>query len=162
MIWSSRCLMKLKWSLLFVALLISSPLIAVLNITNVVNPVFGDVLSGASGRNFILGTNGLISGANSGDYISGASAGSLLITGDQAQSISIIASNLTANGGITIANVTCNYDNTGDVNCVTGLTGAQPTVGGKTLLIGLEINTTQTHSDNDAPAPTFDIDVIFI
>lgn len=160
---STPCLMKpTRWLLLLACVLMSNSIMAVLNITNVVNPVFGDILSGASGRNFILGTNGVISGSNAGDYISGASAGSLLITGDQAQSISIVASNLTTDGGVSIANVTCNYDSGGDQDCVAGLTGAQPTLGGKTLLIGLEINTTQTHSDNDSSSPSFDIDVIFI
>lgn len=158
----AHCFIALQWPLLLTGILLSSPVIAILTLTSVVNPNFGDILSGASGRNFILSTSGIISGTNASDYISGASAGSLVITGDLAQSVSITATNLLANGGISIANVTCNYDNTGDQDCIVGLTGAQPTLAGKTLLIGLEINTTQIHNDTDTPAPSFDITVNYI
>ena len=129
---------------------------------SVVNPTFGDLLGGASGRNFIVGTTGAISGADAGDYITGAAAGSVFITGSDTNSIDILATNLTANGGVTIANVTCNYDATGDADCDVGFTAAPPTKTGKTLLIGLEINTTQVHGDNVTAAPSFDIVVNYI
>lgn len=130
--------------------------------SNLVSPAFGDLLAGASGRNFILGTNGFISGTDAADYISGAAAGSLLITGDPVQSISIQASNLTADGGVSIVNVTCNYDATGDQDCITGFSASPPTAAGKTLLLGVEINTTTTHGDNNTASPSFDIVVNYI
>jgi len=133
-----------------------------LGFSSLVNPAFGDLLAGTSGRNFILGTNGAISGTDAVDYISGAMAGSLVITGDPAQSISIQASNLTADGGVNIVNVTCNYDASGDQNCVTGFTGSPPTNAGKILLMGVEINTTTTHGDNDTASPSFDIVINYI
>ena len=129
---------------------------------SVVNPTFGDLLGGASGRNFILGTTGAISGADAGDYIAGAAAGSVLITGSDNDSIDILATNLTANGGVTIANVTCNFDAGGDSDCDVGFSAGPPTKTGKTLLIGVEINTTQMHGDNATASPTFDIVVNYI
>jgi len=135
---------------------------AVVVLSSVVNPAFGDLLGGASGRNFILGTNGVVSGSNAADYVSGAYAGSLLITGNASQSISVQATNLTANGGVSIANVTCNYNGGGDTDCVAGFTGVPPDVTGKTLLIGVEINTTTIHGDNATASPGFDVVVNYI
>ena len=130
--------------------------------SSLVNPAFGDLLAGASGRNFILGTNGSISGTNAADYIRGAAAGSILISGDPSTSISIQASNLTADGGVSIVNITCNWDATGDQDCVTGFSATPPTSAGKVLLLGVEITTTTTHGDNDTAAPSFDIVVNYI
>ena len=148
--------------LLALGLLITADIFATVAFSSLSNPTFGDLLSGASGRNFILGTNGAISGANAGDYISGATAGSILITGNGTQSISIQATNLTANGGVSIANVTCNYNASGDSDCVLGVTGSPPDAIGKTLLIGMEINTTMTHGDNATASPGFDLVVNYI
>lgn len=155
---------SLYWLVLALSIIVSANVFAALKaitFSNLVNPTFGDLLGGVSGRNFILGTNGTISGANAGDYISGAAAGSVHISGSSKASISIQATNLTANGGVSIANVTCNYDATGDNDCVLGFTGAEPKSSGKTLLIGLEINTTTAHGDATA-APSFDIVISYI
>jgi len=131
------------------------------SLSNAVNPSFGMLLGGASGRDFILNTDGTISGTNAADYLSGAVAGSLTISGTNGAAISILATNLSSNGGVTIVNVTCNYDNTGDQDCVLGFsTVASPGVG-KNMSIGLEINTTQVHGDA-TPAPSFDIVVSYI
>jgi len=151
-----------QYLLFFLGMLVTANIFATVAFSSLVSPAFGDFLGGASGRNFILGTNGAITGINAGDYISGATAGSMLITGNGTQSISIQATNLTASGGVTIAGVTCNYDAGGDLDCVSGFVGSPPNAQGKTLLIGLEINTTTTHGDNNTASPGFDIVVNYI
>ena len=130
--------------------------------SSIINPSFGDLLGGASGRNFILSTNGTISGANASDYLFGAAAGSALITGQANTSIDILATNLTADGGVTIANVTCNYGGAGDQDCDVGFTGSPPKPSGQTLLIGVEINTTIVHGDNVTASPSLDIVINYI
>ena len=126
-----------------------------------VNPSFGKILGGPAGRDIILNTDGTIGGTNAADYLYGAVAGSLTISGDNNAAIDILATNLSSNGGVTIVNVTCNYNNTGDQDCDLGFsTVAQPGRGAD-MSIGLEINTTQVHDDATA-APTFDIVVNYI
>jgi len=156
--------MKLRLAWLMAGIFMATAVFAGTPITfsSVVNPSFGDLLGGASGRNFILGTNGTISGANASDYLFGAVAGSVLITGSASQSVDILATNLTANGGVSIANVTCNYGGAGDQDCDVGFTGLPPNLSGKTLLIGLEINTIQVLGDNVTASPSFDIVVNYI
>lgn len=158
---------RIRWLALTLGMLVSTnsfapPTPKPLVFSSLVNPTFGDLLAGVSGRNFILGTNGAVSGIDAADYVSGAAAGSLLITGDASTSVSIQATNLIADGGVSIVNITCNYDATGDQDCITGFTGAPPRSQGRILLIGMEINTTTTHGDNDTAAPSFDIVVNYI
>ena len=129
---------------------------------NVVNPTFGTVVGGPSGQNFILNTDGTISGTNAADYILGASPGSIQIVGDNNAAIDILATNLGSDGGVTIVNVTCNYNNNGDQDCDLGFTDLAKPGQGSDMTIGLEINTTQLHGDNDTAAPSFDIVVNYI
>lgn len=154
----------IRWLLLTMGILLANSSFAAKSIgfSNLINPAFGDLLAGASGRNFILGTDGSISGTDAADYVSGAVAGSLTISGSPTQSVSIQASNLVADGGVSIINVTCNWDASGDQNCLTGFSATPPTAAGKILLLGLEITTTTTHGDNDIAAPSFDIVVNYI
>jgi len=136
--------------------------VAPLVMTDVSDPDFGTFESGGSGRNFILRTDGTITGANANAYVGGAKAGSVMIHGSAAQRIDIVAQNPVANGGVAIANVICNYGGSGDRNCASGITaGAQPTPTGTPLLIGMDINTTTAHTDGQYAAPTFDIVVTY-
>jgi len=127
-----------------------------------VNPSFGTVLGGASGRNFILNTDGTISGTNAADYLWGAVAGSVSIEAQNGAAIDILATNLSSNGGVAIVNVTCNYNNTGDQDCDLGFSALGVPSQGANMSIGLEINTTQVHGDNAAASPSFDIIVNYI
>lgn len=132
--------------------------LAPLTFANPVNPDFGNFDAGVSGRNFILGTDGTISGTNSNAYRGGAQAGSVRILGSNLQQIDIVAQNIINEGGISISSVTCNYGGSGDVNCTNGISAASaPTDTGTILLMGLDINTTTLHVDGDSAAPTFDI-----
>ncbi len=126
------------------------------------NPSFGDFEAGGSGRNFVLGTDGSISGANAAAYAGGAQAGSLKIQGSAFQGINIVAQNIVDDGGIQVTSIICNYGGTGNVDCGAGISAAAaPTGAGTTLLLGLNINTTTAHADGDSASPTFDIIVTY-
>ena len=136
--------------------------IAPLSFANKINPDFGRFEAGASGRHFILGTDGTISGIDAAAYVDGANAGSLEIHGSAFQKIDIIAQNIVDNGGISVTNILCNYGGAGDTDCGTGISAAAaPTIPGTALLIGLDINTTTSHADGDSAAPAFDIVVTY-
>ncbi len=136
--------------------------ISPLTLSDATDPDFGTFETGASGRNFILGTDGSISGSDADAYIDGASAGSMVIHGSAVQKIDIIAQNLVDDGGISIANIICNYGGAGDTDCGTGIAAAaEPTATGTSLLIGMDINTTTAHADGDTASPTFDIIVSY-
>ena len=136
--------------------------IAPVTLTSTVNPSLGDVNAGTTGRNFVLGTDGSISGTDAAAYTGGASAGSINIQGSASQNIDIVAQNLVADGGVNITTVYCDYGGTGSTDCVSGIaSAAAPTQTGTTLLLGLSVTTTTAHSDGSSAAPTFDIIVSY-
>ncbi len=159
----SRCFKYAHW---FIPILMISTLISVhagpVSMRNVINPDFGTLLGGTSGRNFILTTADTISGANANDYITGAVTGMVNIVGDNNAAVDILATNLTDDGGVSIVNVTCKYFNDPDMDCDLGFTVTTKKGRGRDMLIGLEINTTQVHGDNDTAAPSFDIVINYI
>jgi hypothetical protein len=127
-----------------------------------INPSFGVFDAGAVGRNFVLGTDGSISGTDAVAYAGGASAGSIKIQGSQFQNIDIVAQNLVADGGVSIASISCDYGGTGSTDCIAGIaSAAAPTEAGTTLLLGLGVTTTTAHSDGSSAAPAFDIIVSY-
>lgn len=133
-----------------------------LNFANTTNPSFGDFEAGALGRNFVLGTDGSISGTDADAYAGGANAGSIEIHGSAFNNIDIVAQNLADDGGVSITTITCDYGGTGSVDCVDGISAAAaPTDTGTTLLLGLGVNTTTEHTDGNTAAPTFDIVVTY-
>jgi len=133
-----------------------------LSFNTVVNPNLGNWNAGASGRNFSVDTTGTAGGTDITDYINNATAGSVNVVGSASDTVDIVASNIVANGGVSIAHVPCNYGGAGEVNCDVGIsTAAAPTTGGTALLLGVEVNTTTAHVDGDTAAPTFDIVVTY-
>lgn len=132
--------------------------LAPITFSNPVNPDLGAVDAGISGRNFILQTDGSISGVNANEYQGGAQVGSVKLFGSNSQQIDIVAQNISNNGGVSISSITCNYAGAGDVNCIDGISAAAaPTNTGKVLLFGLDVITTTSHLDGDSAAPEFDI-----
>ena len=126
------------------------------------NPSLGRLSAGASSRNFALGTDGSISGANAAAYAGGAQAGSLKIQGSAFQNINIVAQNIVDDRGVHITSVTCNYGGNGNVDCGTEISAAAaPTSTGVILLLGLDVSTTTVHADGDSASPTFDIIVTY-
>lgn len=136
--------------------------VAPITFTTVVNPSLGTLDAGTMGRNFVLGTDGTISGSDAAAYAGGASAGSIKIQGSEFQNIDIIAQNLVADGGVSITTVSCDYGGAGSADCLAGIAAAAaPTSAGTTLLLGLGVTTTIAHSDGNSAAPTFDIIVSY-
>lgn len=136
--------------------------VAALTITEKVTPSLGVLLSGASGRNFILNTDQTVSGTDSADYMTGAVSGELTVkkTGGS-QSANILADNFSTTGGVTINSVPCKYG-TGSQSTCSG-TGLNVTVGGTVaLMVGVDINTTQAHTGGQSATATYDITITLL
>ena len=131
-----------------------------IEITKISDPTFGFVLAGTAGRQFILDTNSAISGTHAAQYVSGAMAGSLQIkaVGSKPTSIYIAATGLSTSGGVTSTTISCSYDAMLEVPCNSGgfTVSTRPKA---TLLIGLDVLTTQAHNGGDVGTISFDIEV---
>jgi hypothetical protein len=117
------------------------------------------LLTGASGRNFILNTDETVSGTDSADYLSGAVSGALSVkkTGGS-QSANILADNFSTTGMITINAVPCKFDTGSQTTC--DGSGINVTVQAtKTLLVGVDINTNTAHTGGNTATATYDITV---
>jgi len=142
-------------------LLFSTLAHATITLIPVTSPEFGLILSGASGRQFILGTNGNITGTHSADHISGQSAGHITVTDTTAPvTIEILANNIMTSGGLTVNKVLCSYNAGVQTQCdATALVVAS--VGNASLKLGLDISTNQVHSGGDTASVTMDINVTY-
>lgn len=122
----------------------------------------GDWQAGASGRVFQIDTTGAAGGADSADYISGATPGNVDILGSASATIDIVANNFVANGGVTITGVPCNYGGAGATTCDgAGISGAAAPGAGTNILLGATVQTSQIHADGATAAPTFDLVVTY-
>lgn len=133
-----------------------------LTITEKTSPTLGMLLSGASGRNFILNTNQTVSGTSAADYLFGAVSGELTVkkTGGP-QSANILAHNITTTGGVSVNTVPCKYDTGSQANCTSP--GINVTVSGtKALMVGVNINTSQVHSGGQTASVTYDITITLL
>jgi hypothetical protein len=132
---------------------------AALTVTESTAPSLGTLLSGLTDRNFILNTDATVSGTDAADYLFGAVAGSLAVkkTGG-AQSANILADNFSQTGGVTIIGVPCKWHTDTATTC--DGSGINITVqGNRTLLVGVDLNTTQEHFGGDSATATYDITV---
>lgn len=136
--------------------------LAAFTITEIITPSLGTVLGGASGRQFILNTDETVSGANAGDYLFGAVSGRLRLRKTQGPAdVNIVAENITTTGGVTVNAVPCKWQNQVQTTCEGA--GINVTVqGNRTLLVGVDITTSQVHSGGDTASVTFDITVTFL
>jgi len=128
-----------------------------------VNPDMGDWLTGASGRDLQLLTTGSVAGADSADYLAGATVGSVNVVGSAVATIDIVANNFVANGNVSIDDIPCKYGAAAATTCGgAGIVGAAaPTPGGTALLLGVDVATTAAHTDGQTASPTFDIVVTY-
>ena len=136
---------------------------AQLTMTEVVTPDLGTVLSGASGRQFILNTDGTVTGANAADYLFGAVSGQLDLTwGAKGKvRINIVAENITTIGGVTVNAVPCRWHKQGQNTCEGG--GLDRNLRNtRTLWVGVDLSTTQIHVGGDTASVTYDITVTFL
>ena len=135
---------------------------AALTVTENTAPSLGTLLAGVTDRNFILNTDATVSGGAAADYLFGAVAGSLGVkkTGG-GQSANILADNFTSTGGVTIIGVPCKWHTDTATTC--DGSGINITVqGNRTLLVGVDLKTTQSHSGGDSPTATYDITVTLL
>ncbi|MDX1405505.1 MAG: hypothetical protein R3192_13245 [Woeseiaceae bacterium] len=133
-----------------------------LTITEKVTPTLGTLLSGASGRNFILNTDQTVSGTDAADYMFGAVSGELTVkkTGGS-QSANILADNITTSGGVSVNAVPCKWDTQAQTTC--DGSGINVTVGGtKALMVGVNIDTSQVHSGGQSASVTYDITITLL
>jgi hypothetical protein len=133
---------------------------AALTVTETTSPTLGVLLTGNTGRNFILNTDETVSGTHAADYVAGAVTGQLSIkkTGGS-QSANILASNITpSSSGLTSTVVPCKFDTGSQTTCEGS--GINVTLNAtKTLYVGVDITTNTTHSGDDTESVTYDITV---
>jgi hypothetical protein len=146
------------------ALFISADAVfAAFTMTEIVTPTFGTFIGGASGRQFVLNTDGTITGANANDYMMGALAGELELkkTGGKLFPVNIVAENISTFGGLSVASVLCKFQNDPQTTC--SGPGINVSLQGKRkLLLGVDVTTTQFHTGGDTAGVTMDITVTFI
>ncbi len=142
---------------------LSAPLAsATLTLTLVTTPDLGIVLSGSSGRQFILNTNDTVSGANAADYISGAVSGSLTVADDASPAtITILIDNISTAGGLTVNDALCSYDGGAQTSC-DGAGMNVTSAASATLKVGLDLSTSTTHSGGDSASVTLDVSVSYL
>ncbi len=152
-----------KASLGVLLLLASEAALAQITITEVTTPTLGVLLSGATGRNFILNTDDTVSGTDAADYVAGADSGRLNISkvgGNQ--NATIVADNFSTTGGVTINAVPCRWRNNTPQTCdgsgITKRIQSTP----RPLRLGVDIDTTQVHSGGDNATASYDITVTLI
>jgi hypothetical protein len=134
---------------------------AAITITEQTTPTLGTLVGGASGRNFILNTDETVSGTDSADYLFGAVSGNLSIkkTGGT-DSANIVAENITTSGGVSVNAVPCKWDTDAQTTCDGSGINVTLTPGpNKTLMVGVDIDTSQVHSGGDAASVTYDITI---
>ncbi len=152
-------------------ILLGSALLAVLEaafaaitITETITPDLGTLLGGASGRNFILNTDGSVSGTDAADYLFGAVSGDLTVKKTAgSQSANIVADNFSTTGGVTINAVPCKWDTDTATTCDgSGINVTLSPGQTKNLLVGVDLDTTQIHSAVDSPTATYDINITLL
>jgi hypothetical protein len=135
---------------------------AAVTVTENVAPTLGTLLGGASGRNFILNTDQTVSGTDSADYLFGAVSGDLTVkqTGGPA-SANILADNFSTTGGVTVNGVPCKWHTDTATTC--DGSGINITVQGtRTLLVGIDLDTSAIHVGGDTASATYDITVTLL
>jgi hypothetical protein len=133
-----------------------------LTITELTTPSLGELLAGASGRNFILNTDETVTGVDAVDYLCCAVSGRLRLrqTGGAADA-NIVADNITTTGGVTVNAVPCRFHQDTQTTC----DGAGIDVilqGNRNLFVGVDIDTTQVHVGGDTASVTYDINVTIL
>ena len=138
--------------------------VAQLTVTEIVTPDLGTVLSGASGRQFILNTDETVSGADAADYLFGAVSGQLDVTWGQKgkkKQINIVAENITTTGGVSVNAVPCRWHKGTQTTCQ-GAGINRNLRNTRSLWVGVDLSTSQVHSGGDTASVTYDITVTIL
>ncbi len=160
-----------RWFARLRKILLGSALLAVLEaafaaitITETITPDLGTLLGGDSGRNFILNTDGSVSGTDAADYLFGAVSGNVTVKKTAgSQSANIVADNFSTTGGVTINAVPCKWDTDTATTCDgSGINVTLSPGQAKNLLVGVDLDTSQVHSGGDSPTATYDINITLL
>ena len=158
--WTHRGFVRLRRILLASVLLaVVDVAIAALTVIEIVTPSLGLVLAGASLRQFILNTDETVTGANAADYLVGAVSGQVEIrkTAGPA-SATIVADIISTTGGVTVNAIPCRFHNDPQTTCdPPGIVAALQAT--RILYVGVDITTSQVHSDGDIASVTYEITV---
>ena len=143
-------------------LLISAYAMAEVSLTRTTSPSFGIILSGTSGREFVLNTDGSIGGSSAGDYVSGAAAGVFSVVDTTSpNTLAILVENISATGGLTVVEALCSYNGALQQACDgTGI--SVNSIGNTTLKVGLHVTTTTAHSGGDTASVSMDVSVAYL
>jgi hypothetical protein len=134
---------------------------AAFELTEVVTPGLGTLLSGASLRQFILNTDETVSGPAAADYLFGAVSGQLSLVKTQGPAdVNIVAENIMPLGNVTVNAVPCRFHNDAQTTC--DFPGINVRINQTRILhVGVDITTSLPHSGGDTASVTYDISVIF-
>lgn len=136
--------------------------IAALTLTQVTPPSLGIIFSGASARHFILNTNDTVTGADAGDYISGAVAGQFTIDDTSSPvSVNILVDNISTIGGISVNQALCSYNGGAQQSC-DGAGMSVTSVSSATLRVGLDITTSAAHGGGDTATVNMDVSLTYL
>ena len=134
---------------------------AAFTLTEVVTPSLGTILGGISGRQFILNTDETVSGPAAADYLFGAVSGQLSLIGQNGNA-TVVADNFSGSGAAINA-VPCRYHTGSQTICDSpGITVNVKKNLARTLYVGVDLTTSQSHSGGDTASVTYDITVSFI
>ena len=146
-----------------VILLASELSVAQVTITEVTTPTLGTLLGGASGRDFVLNTDGTVTGADAADYMFGASEGRLNISkSGGAQDANVTADNFSTTGGVTINAVPCKWRNQTQTTCDSPGITIRIRSNARPLRVGVDIDTSQVHVGGDTASASYDITVTLL
>jgi len=147
---------------MYVLLAFPGAAVAALTLTLITAPEFGILYAGAGGRQFVLNTNGTVTGTSASDYISGAAAGQLTVADTASpQSISILVDNISTFGGLSVNDALCSYNGGVQQSC-DGAGMTVTSVSSATLRVGLDISTTALHSGGNSASISMDVSVTII
>lgn len=125
------------------ALLLGS--VAALALTRVTTPSFGVIFAGDSSRQFVLNTNGTVTGSGAGDHVSGAVAGQFTVSNtSHPAAINILVDNISSLGGLTVNQALCSYNDGAQQSCDGGWMSVT-SVSSTTLKVGLDLTTSAAH-----------------
>ena len=131
-------------------------------LSELTSPSFGLIFSGASGRQFVLNTNGIITGTDASDHISGQFAGVLKLDDDTPGSIiEIIADSIVVVGGLTVNQVLCKYHDSPQTQCDVSPLVHSDSQASASIFIGIDVTTNKIHSGGDMATVDFNINVTY-
>ncbi len=144
------------------ACVLSGSAVAQITLSKVNDASLGSILSGGANRQFILNTSGTVTGPNVSDYVMGAMAGEILYADTlSSSSVQIQAAGITTTGGVSVNQVLCDFNGSGQGRCdVPGYVHSSTAAG--SIKIGIDLSTTKLHLGGDAASVDFAISVTYL